>query len=139
MTDHIKRSLEIQAFLDREKIKVEPDEFAPVVARQIEGGRFKYGGRITVTTKEAIKQPGLWEYACPFYGPGGADNSMKALTVWVVNQYRDWRLARVVWVDGTIQWTVGRSLGAVVFDGKGKTDGEALADLLYKIATEETK
>ena len=68
MPDYIKRSIELDLWLKAQGIVVEPDEFAPVVWKPpvgevcIQTFRFCVSGVV-----------------CPYYGPGGSDNLLKAL------------------------------------------------------------
>jgi hypothetical protein len=132
MTDHIKRSLEIQAFLDREKITVEPDEFALVVVHWTKEEPPFY----QVCTKQHADRYFYKEIVCFFYGPGGADNSLKALRAWVKKQMEA-RLDIGEKHAFITAWHEKRKR-LVGYHGEGKTDGIALADLLEKLM-EETK
>lgn len=130
MTDFIKTSQVIQRFLDKEKIKVEPDEFAPVVVQLS-------GHEPWVVSYDDVDSEGIYpeEILCPFYGPGGADNSLKALRAF-------WGRGGELIIKGpphTAMMDFGEG-GRLCFGGKRSetTDGKVLHDLLYAIATEST-
>jgi hypothetical protein len=129
MTDHIKTSQVIQEFLDNEKIKIEVDEFAPVVLWALHAGKH---GDYMVGQK-------CWtgyKYICPFYGLGGEGNLLKALQAWMKKKKTQWRLD-FVWEGGIIGWRLYSEDTPEIYVAKGASHGIALADLLYKIATEE--
>lgn len=133
-TNHIASSKTIQEFLDKEKIVVKPDEFAPVV---FEWGITNPSGSYGVCAKGDVAFPR--NYTCPYFGPGGEGNLLKALHAYIM-QSGGW--LRRQYHDGFIYWSLQRygedGCHDFIADGKGKTDGIALHDLLHKIATEDT-
>lgn len=141
MTDFIKTSQVIQRFLDKHDIKIEVDEFAPCVARWTKESPPFYA----VYTKKHIDTYFYKEMVCPFYGPGGEGNCLKALRAWVKKQgdvlyclcqqdaSHDCR-----WSIYVIDTMVEGDECCHLYETSGKTDGESLHDLLYKIATDST-
>jgi hypothetical protein len=134
MTNYIESSKTIQEFLDEEKIEIEVDEYAPVVLCTAPHGEWLVHLKPTELSEYRPE-----EYRCPFFGPGGEGNLLKALRAWGKKKgyvlesptyYKD--IAWAIW-QGEPHCRFNRCL----FTGKGKTDGITLADLLYKIATEE--
>lgn len=132
MTDkipnYIESSRKLWPWLKAQGVVIEVDEYAPVVF-------------FDTLRKEHIIGQKCWtgyKYICPFFGPGGADNCLKALRGWYDLQLKK----RIVVIP--LRWDVGvdergfylRWLIDIKY-GKGKTDGIALHDLLLKIATEE--
>lgn len=137
MTDYIATSQVIQKFLDKNDITFEVDEFAPVVYK----AAFAPNG-IDVRSERAIADCFL---ICPYYGPGGADNSLKALRAWA--KKNGWRLTQSNSRahEQQLAWSLTRwddKVRKYIYATKpvwsyGKTDGIALHDLLYKLAKEE--
>jgi hypothetical protein len=130
MTDYIKSSLTITEFLEKEKITIEVDEFAPVVVRAIDGS-------LQVSTRQFMRFE-RDRIICPYFGSGGEGNLLKALTATCESKPLEntWQLSRV----DLGAWEILDGYGHPVFQAFGyKTDGIALHDLLYKIATEEKK
>lgn len=123
---YTKSSQTITEFLDKEKIKIELDKFAPVLATT-------NAGIIGIYTWREVSLSDALKYLCPLFGPGGADNSLKALRGWVDKQAEEWDFD-IIKRDGNIVWLMWKSgTLARTIEGVGKTDGIALHDLLYKL------
>ena len=148
--DDIASSIKLSEWLDSLDIHIEVDKHAPVVVFQTHTdaeGRTTADGE-DVLLKKATEEDeppdgygGYWlfEYICPYFGPGGADNSLKALTEWCVKNEghalrRAERGAIVEWWIETLP--VPHSGPSGVFVSEGKTDGIALRTLLCKLMEE---
>lgn len=125
MTDFIKTSREISAWLDAQKITIEVSRYAPKV--------YKGANTVSVNLSYIDHRPRNTgripdQYVCPFFGPGGEGNSLKAL------------LALGYEIDSIEPFDDGR-LGCFVskFSGDGclvesnKSCGIALHGLLEKL------
>lgn len=157
MTDYKKTSREIDAGLKAQGITIEVDEFAPCImecpeckaaAVCIPRGNPLSPGIACRNTKH--RQPCFYIIVCPFFGPGGADNSLKALRAYckkydcylaiedAPHEVAKWLLIseETVEVDGDPQ-EPPQPEPALCLDSEGKTDGEALRDLLYKLMEEK--
>lgn len=123
MTD-IKTSREISKWLDDEGITFEVDEFAPVVWKN------NYGGIVDVLAN--VKKARI---LCPFFGPGGADNCLKALRAWCEKRGKELVYGLT---NYDIHWWIAPfdDQAEQEYFGSGKTDGIALHDLLYKLRGE---
>lgn len=131
MTDYIKSSQVIQGFLEKEEIEIEVDEHAPVV-----GYCTRDEKRAHVMRQWTIDHYEGWERRCIFFGPGGADNCLKALRLFCKMRWLGAYIDPREVGGGVARW-ICEIPGVKREWGEGKTDGEALHDLLYKIATEE--
>lgn len=142
MNDYIDRSREITDALKAQGVVIEVDEFAPVVWSGDMGQSFVSARRDAINAIYAINEE-RGEYdcegkiICPYFGPGGADNCLKALRAWCEKE--GYVLESPTYYND-IAWAIWRGephCRRCLLTRKGKTDGIALHDLLYKIATEE--
>lgn len=140
MPDYIAPSLKLSEWLKEQGITFEVDEHAPVVWKDGFGATF-----VSVLGEVVTSQ-----IVCPFFGPGGADNSAKALRAWC--EKNNCYLALEDTKDGIVKWLLisedtvevgGTPMEppemepAILIEGKGKTDGEALRDLLENLMEEK--
>lgn len=150
MTDHIKSSQVIQGFLEKEKIKIKLDKYSLVIAQP---PSFR---EPDVVTYDDVDDSGIMkdEMLAPFYGPGGADNSLKALQGWLDKKWEEgnpYNLRRVDLSDDVeegeprIQYTLAPRYSNDIdgpdgptFEATGHSDGIALHDLLEKLMEEKS-
>lgn len=132
MTDHIKSSRVIGKFLESQGITIEVDEFAPVVVTCYAIPPQRYA----ITFRKNADEDG--NYVCPYFGPGGLDNTMKALRAWI-KKYSDSNFDLWLREKEALLWA-RRNSGYPVeaLKSYSQPDGIALHDLLCKLM-EETK
>ena len=153
MADYMKSSREMSEWLKSQGITIEVDEYAPVVMECPECKRaaisIPRGNPLSpglACHNQAHRQPCYYIIVCPFFGPGGADNSVKALRAWcekygcylVLEDKKDdvitWLLISEDTVDvGGNHLEPPQPEPALLLEGKGKTDGIALHDLLENL------
>lgn len=132
MSDYIQGSIEISAWLKNQGIEIEldpsdktEDNYGPRVWR--ENTRARTSGLVQ------DYYVGIWfvggndEYVCPYFGPGGEGNCLKALRV--LEEKNDWLLA----VMGYEWWIKGAIRQKTIADATANPDGEALFALLMKL------
>lgn len=131
MPNYIESSRKISARLDAQGIMFKVDMFAPEVWRG------KASSPLDCRSRYYVALMGREfgdEYVCPFFGPGGEGNLLKALRAWRKKQ----EAARFdVGEEGYAHVVmVGDDDKLVGFHGHAKTDGTALHDLLEKLMGE---
>lgn len=135
MPDYIQGSIDITAWLKKQGIEIEVDENTPVVSRWTLESTPLY----QVYTRRHTARYFYYDYICPYFGPGGEGNCLKALRAWAKkNKYT---LVSAQGDDGDIEWLLHccekhshafahSPIGRCRY---GKTDGEVLPALLIKL------
>lgn len=156
MPDYIKTSLKLTEWLKGQGITFEPEKHAPAILDDNDDGckNCDHPSRPTVHTYDFCKSVRNGEdYLAPFFGPGGSDNSLKALRAYC--KKKGLKLHQATLRDGLPRWKVGEPhehieknpIGydkrtcwttVVASSGAREADGIALRDLLVKLM-EETK
>ncbi len=136
--DFMKSSQKIGAWLKAQGITFEVDEFAPVIwsgdmGQLLVSTRHDAINAIYKINEERGEFDCEGKIICPFFGPGGADNSLKALTAWC--EKKGYVLERPTYYK-YIAWAIWHRR-VCLFICKGKTDGIALHDLLEKLMEEK--
>lgn len=149
--DYIASSIKISEWLESLDIHIEVDRYAPYVKAIGEGGTTQ--GVFPAYLLGYYNNRGTWielENICPYFGPGGADNLLKALRAWVEYMNEQAEGDRVYDLTSSDNLCGETSYGIWVIDtttdetGYGPrskyapSDGIALHDLLCKLM-EETK
>ena len=136
MTNYIESSRKIDRGLKGQKVTFKVDEHAPKVWKRKpppipppdygEGlSEYPYYvGSAEISVGD--------EFVCPYYGPGGSDNCMKALRA-----LEKKTIASSIDIKGSAWKTIYWHFNALHHTyGQGETDGEALHDLLLKLVGE---
>lgn len=153
MPNYIETSPQISEWLKGQGIEIEVDGFAPVVYKITNAhsltGILKIGFYGIVVERGDGRELGC-EYLCPFFGPGGEGNLLKALRAWcekngcyfASDKERDDKGDDVEWFLQSYELkkqTYGpppyeqETVPVFQIEAQGKTDGIALHDLLVKL------
>lgn len=134
MPDYTSTSPQIWEWLTAQGVTFEVDEFAP----KVWWSKIDAAGLLYVALRPRLVED---KYICPFFGPGGADNSLKALRGWCEKKSYDGDVLHYLtqgssahyWSIYVIDTTVEGDECYHLHSTNAKTDGIALHDLLYKL------